>query len=91
MRTKTQKETIDLLKARAKGETEIVDNMFLIDERGRIIGHGYWTPGAWFDWGKLQGTEITVEFGAKVKDIIADVRRAKNACKSETYNTECER
>lgn len=91
MRTKTQKETIDLLKARAKGETETGDNMFLIDERGRIIGHGYWTLGAWFDWGKLHGTEILVEHGTLVKDIVESVKLAKKACKSGTYNIEWER
>lgn len=89
--TETQKETMDFLKARARGETENKDNTFLIDIRGRIIGHGYYTPGSWFEWGNLKGTEIIVELGTKVKDILADARLAKKACKSGTYNIDFER
>lgn len=88
MRTTTQKETIVFLKARARGETENRDNTFLIDIKGCIIGHGYYTPGSWFEWGSLKGAEITVMRGDKVKDIIADVRLAKKACKDGTYNIE---
>ena len=88
MTTSTQKETIEFLKARAKGNTENKDNTFLIDAKGRIIGQGYWTPGSWFEWGSLKGAEITVELGTKVKDIIEQVNLAKKACASGTYNIE---
>ena len=91
MRTKTQKETIEFLRARANGETENKDNTFLIDEKGRIVGHGYVTSGSWLDFGSLKGTEICVERGTKVKDIVDDVRLAKKACKSGTYNIDYER
>jgi len=91
MFTKTQKETIEVLRARARGETENKDNTFLIDEKGRIIGHGYWTPGSWFEWGSRKGAEIHVELGTKVKDIIEQIRLAKKACRSGTYNIEYER
>lgn len=82
---------MEFLKARARGQTENKDNTFLIDVKGCIIGHGYYTPGSWFEWGNLKGAEITVELGTKVKDILADVRLAKRACKSGTFNIEYER
>ena len=88
MRTNTQKETIEFLKARAKGETENKDNTFLIDAKGRIIGNGFWTPGSWFEWGDRKGAEIRVEKGTKVKDILTDVRLAKKACVEGSYNIE---
>lgn len=91
MTTKTQKETLAFLKARAKGETENKDNTFLIDAKGRIIGQGYWTPGSWFEWGSLKGAEIRVELGTEVKDILADVKLARKACASGTYNIDYER
>lgn len=91
MITNTQKETIDVLRERARGESEHNDNTFLIDIKGRIIGQGYWTPGSWFDWGSREGTEITVMHGTKVKDIREDVKLAKKACESGTYNIEYER
>jgi len=65
MRTETQKETMEFLKAIARGETDNKDNTFLIDIKGRIIGHGFWTPGAWFEWGNLKGAEIRAETGTK--------------------------
>ena len=91
MKTTTQKETMDFLKARSRGETENKDNTFLIDAKGRIIGHGYWTQGAWFEWGTLKGAEIRVELGTKAQDILSDVRLAKKACASGTYNIDYER
>lgn len=91
MTTKTQKETLSHLKARAKGNTKNKDNTFLIDAKGRIIGQGYHTPGSWFEWGSLKGAEITVELGTKVKDITEQVKLAKKACKSGTYNIEYEK
>ena len=91
MTTSTQKETIELLKARSRGDTENKDNTFLINAKGRIVGQGYWTPGSWFEWGSLKGAEIVVELGTKVKDIVEQVQLAKNACASGTYNIDYER
>lgn len=88
MYTNTQKETMEFLKARARGNTQNKDNTFLIDIKGRIIGHGFWTPGTWFEWGALKGAEIRVELGAKTEDILADVRLSKKACQDGTYNIE---
>lgn len=88
MHTTTQKESMEFLKSRARGETENKDNTFLIDIKGRIIGHGYHTPGSWFEWGDLKGAEITIELGTKVKDILANVRLAKKACREGSYNIE---
>lgn len=76
VRTNNKTETIDFLWKRSKGETECKDNIFFIDQEGKIIGCGYLQGNGDYFPTTPSGIEISVEKGTKKKSIIEQVNAA---------------